>query len=514
MTAVDAQVLDGILVIVSITGIFLHALGCYVLLSLSRNGQQSLHQTFQNLYLIQFAFCECLTNVLQLLRCVSHLISPSSTIKEFHTYLDIINLAGTGTVYYLSISFVTVDRFLDIQLNIRYAVYWSEKQAKSMVISSWLIGFFVSVILTLVQKLHHTNFYQFLFTYYFLPLNLAYLFIAIISYSFIFHKYKKTRSKPRQEGVRRRRCGVTEAEKPTMSNAFEAYRNSRFHVPVLIIVSFVTLKFIPDVIAQIMFWRTPNTCKVVLRVCFISYAILGIFSSYVYILIQTPVRTLLDKKAKKARRRWSMKRHGGRQKCRRNGIVSMNTEQLPGLLLLWQREVTARQMSSECPSLMPSWQREARGEHPSLCEDDSVDNSVASVPDDDVSDNVSQSDERDVRPAWQRGLAASDSVSDNGSGSISNDEHDLSEKSSNSISDHDDNDSDVSDNLQDKLFDDISDISDRSRDSGVPSGPSSKYSSRRSSCIKSLTVSCERTGEEMEDEEWDEYGALVLDTCL
>merc|ERR1712013_138466 len=116
-----------------------------------------------------------------------------------------------------------------------------------------------------------------------------------------------------------------------------------------------------------------------------------------------------------------MKRHGGRQKCRRNGIVSMNTEQLPGLLLLWQREVTARQMSSECPSLMPSWQREARGEHPSLCEDDSVDNSVASVPDDDVSDNVSQSGERDVLPAWQRGLAASDSVSDNGSGSISND---------------------------------------------------------------------------------------------
>lgn len=177
----------------SLINIFIHSVGCYLLYSLFRNGKENLQQ----FYLLHFSSCQVVINSLELFCCLLEMI-PTSTV-DFHglrEYMDIINIAGNGTVYYLFTSYITIDRLCDILLNIRYPVYWSERKVLYLIISSWLTGLALSVIFCLAYGLINLNYYQVLFTYYFPTFNVGFLILVIVTYSFIFHRYRKTRSLP------------------------------------------------------------------------------------------------------------------------------------------------------------------------------------------------------------------------------------------------------------------------------------------------------------------------------
>ena len=292
------NILDVILVFLAIVNLCLHSTGCYLLICLYQNGNQKLQQ----IYLINFSCCEIVMNCVQLVCCTLEMISTSPNTNELRKYLDIVNLAGNGTVYYLSISYINLDRFFDILLNIRYPVYWSEQKSKYLISCTWFVGIFVAVIFSLLYKLKATDYYHVLFTYFFPTLNSVFLIIAVFAYSYIFHKYKQTRPLPTHK-IRRR--GVT--DKPSL-NQVAIYRNSRFHIPVLIVISFVVLKVLPDLTAEIFIFGDVNDVDMMLNICFVSYAFAGIASAYIYVFVQKPIRALLCKKVRATRSLWNLRK--------------------------------------------------------------------------------------------------------------------------------------------------------------------------------------------------------------
>ena len=333
------NVLIGILMVLTMVNICLHSTGCYLLFCL----YGKTNQTLQQLYLINLSCCEVVINLVELMCCAVELISTSTNINEFQKYLDIINLAGNGTVYYLSISYVNLDRLFDILLNIRYPVYWSEQKAKYLITCTWSVGVIVAVVFCLSYQIEGTEQYHVLFTYFFPTLNSAFLVIALATYSFIYHKYKQTRIMPTQK-VRRR--GVTVKPPSTASiNPMAVYRNSRFHIPVLIVTSFVVLKVIPDLVAQIIGCGNKEKCKVILYICFMSHALTGIASAYIYVFMEKSVKRLLQKRIRRALSKW---RPCESNRMRRKGISNRIA---PSIITMEKSEDFTMQN-------IPEWQRD------------------------------------------------------------------------------------------------------------------------------------------------------------
>lgn len=280
-------------IILSIVNILLHFLGCFLLFELRRNGKDNLQQY----YLIHFSCCELVGNMLELVCCVLEHVSSRNNILLLRKYFDVINIAGNGSVYYIIISIITLDRLFDILLNIRYPVYWSKKKAKYLMVMMWSAGIIVSIVFCVTFAFGYTDYYNVLFGYYLPILNAIFLVIAVLTYSFIFHKYRVTRPI-----VKKRRPGVVE-KKGTIMSRFTIYRNSRFHIPVLVVSTFVLLKVIPDMIARCIESADSKGVEIMMHICLLSYAVSGIASAYIYVFVQEPVKTLMYKKLNKLRLR-------------------------------------------------------------------------------------------------------------------------------------------------------------------------------------------------------------------
>ena len=326
-----SDIFDVVLLVSTLTKALLHTISFYLLRHLKRNG----HDIHQATYLTNLSRCEIIMSVLLFIRCVSHFTSWSN-VRQFHMYIDIVNLGGCGIVYYLSISLITVDRLLDILLNIRYPVYCTEQKTKRILCVVWVLGCAVIITLVVLEKKSRIDTYHLLFTYVYPVCNAAYLLLAVATYVFIFQKFNQTRTDPTGNEAPRRRQGVT--AKPTTTerlSLLQVYRNSRFHIPVLIITSFLMFKVTPDLIAEVVGCTNEKFRDMVLHVCLMSYCISGIVSAYVYLQTEPLVMNLRRKKFKELRLWWQCRRKLRWRRTRESSSCSREMDNLPH----WQRDI-------------------------------------------------------------------------------------------------------------------------------------------------------------------------------
>ena len=95
-----------------------------------------------------------------------------------------------------------------------------------------------------------------------------------------------------------RRRGVT-IKPPTTTRAI--YRKSRFHIPVLIVTSFLILEMIPDLVAESIECCNKENLDIVLSIYFTSHALSGMTSAYTYVFMEKSVKRLSQAKLKRVR---------------------------------------------------------------------------------------------------------------------------------------------------------------------------------------------------------------------
>ena len=159
-------------------------------------------------------------------RCQNHLI----TIRGY----------GFVSVYFLVMIYMTLDKLFDIYLNIKYHLYWSEFRAKNLLLLTWLVTICSAVVACMGH--HFTGFavHEVLDLYVYPTFDVIFLVIAIITYTFIFHKYKQSRLPP---VILSRRSSMVVCVK-----TWKVFKQSRFYIPLLLTVTFIVFMVVPEFI--------------------------------------------------------------------------------------------------------------------------------------------------------------------------------------------------------------------------------------------------------------------------
>jgi len=189
----------------------------------------------QFIHLLNLSLCE-LTFVtfglISLLLTVSR-YSESSYRVEAIQYSTII------IVYFLAMIYMTVDRFLEVRLNIFYPLYWKACYTKILLCATWSVCVLLSVTIALMELPDRAKFLEIIFLYVYTPFEFLFLVLSVAIYTYIFIKLKKN-----QVHVLRKKSGLLKHRK-----------KKHFYVPVLIVLTFFMFIMIPDLLMAYLLYR-------------------------------------------------------------------------------------------------------------------------------------------------------------------------------------------------------------------------------------------------------------------
>ena len=161
-----------------------------------------------------------------------------SILHKCQHYIIIIRGCGFVTVYFLTMIYMTLDKFFDIYLNIKYHVYWNEYQTKNLLTFTWLITISSAASASIWYHFTGVNMHETLDLYVYPTFDMLFLIIAISTYGFIFHKYKRSRLPPVHLRRRTSIVGCVQTVK--------VFKQSRFYIPLLLTATFIVFMVIPE----------------------------------------------------------------------------------------------------------------------------------------------------------------------------------------------------------------------------------------------------------------------------
>ena len=292
------------LLILNLANSILHGTGIYLLISLFPRSRFKIQQR----YLIHLSVSEFIFNMAELTKIVFGFVPWNSKKtqlkldKAFH-YLLIVQFTGVALVFYLVMIYLTLDRLMEIVLNIKYPIYWSEEKARLMLIITWIVAGFIAAAICLAHGLVHFNWEPYIYMYFFPVMGFVFLILAITTYTFIFKKYKVSRIHPGPASVVVKRDTNTALKHSSTTSpkrhrsSIYIFRRSKFFIPVLLISTFLIFMVGADL--TLLFATVVHKNKVseeLTSFVFISYAISNLCDACINIFLQKDVRRLLYKK--------------------------------------------------------------------------------------------------------------------------------------------------------------------------------------------------------------------------
>lgn len=253
--------------VISIT---LHGIGIFLLRSLrTRKNQDSI---ILNLSVAEtiMSCCELTQNVLQRFYPVSS--DPVS-------YLTIAQCTLFVLPSFLIMTVLTLDRFFETYLNLKYVCYFNKNTTRYFLSACWLSGFVcASVLLTL--RYRNVNTATVIFKYIFPVTEGIFLMTAIVSYSYIYTKFRKVHHQPCHSRL--------EFYGHQARTKYRMRRN--FFPPFLIVLSFVLFVILPD-ITNLMLFYVFNVGTTLHSNILLTFYVLGfICDAVIYIFLQNHIR--------------------------------------------------------------------------------------------------------------------------------------------------------------------------------------------------------------------------------
>lgn len=292
-----------ILFTLDVMNVVLHSTGISLLLSLySRNKNK-----IQFVYIINLSLCELIINLVGAIETILRIINTTqygpekaatSPLSTACYLMYITNATGFSFVFYMNMIYITVDRLLDILLNLRYPVYWDEYKAITLLKVTWFMGI-VIVAITFVccygydQWVWESVMFEFLYPF----LEIAFMVLAVFTYIFIFRKFKQSQLPPVH--LQYDKSVSTTKKTKRQNSTFEAFKNSRFYISVLLILTFILFMIVPDLAYLFICILPKRESELILTICWIVYGIANICDAFIYIYLQAEVKELLVKKVRR-----------------------------------------------------------------------------------------------------------------------------------------------------------------------------------------------------------------------
>ena len=281
--------IEVVLIMLAVLNIVVHSIGLYLLVSLYKYGNDEP----QYIYIINLSATLLAFNICWFLLGVINVIAIISIPLEVGIYISIITSTVFIVAYYMTLAGITIDRFLEVLLNIKYTIYCGTTKAKLMVSISWFIAVVMTIATLLMHELIAFNF-EIIVTKYVYPIaDFLFILIAVVSYSFIFHRYKATRNHPSgvfRKGSRRKKVSNSS------QSSIVVFRQSRFYVSACLVLNFIVLVAVPDLIFLVANVDNHEHVHQPAEVLMILYNVSFLGDAWVYIFLHPPVRRLLWKK--------------------------------------------------------------------------------------------------------------------------------------------------------------------------------------------------------------------------
>ena len=155
---------------------------------------------------------------------------------------------------------------------------------------TWCMTLSSAITVSIVYHFTEFRVHEALDLYVYPTFNIIFLLIAMVTYGFIFHKYKKSRLPPAQPSFSTTRM--------RRQSTFQVFQKSRFYIPVLLITSFILFMAVPDFIQMgyVASGQSHDGHFVLTTSLRILWAISYLIDAVIDILIKTSVRNLLKQK--------------------------------------------------------------------------------------------------------------------------------------------------------------------------------------------------------------------------
>ena len=261
-----------ILIILDTLSVLLHTLGSYLLICVYQNGCQETQQ----IYIINLAVCEAFIGLLSLLY--------TAVPTDVGIYVGSFIIFGFVTTIYLTMIYISIDRLLDVKLNIRYPLFWNEKKTKYLLIVTWLVNISISIVIIIIHGYAKMNISLSITMPIFITFDFFFTLLAFITYGYLFEKYRRTRVPP-----------IHNTTQPKLS-VFRVFRNSKFYVSALLIITFLSFTVVPDMIMFYLVLINGYISETVFTICKILFAISRLSDACIYIFMKPSVKCLLVEK--------------------------------------------------------------------------------------------------------------------------------------------------------------------------------------------------------------------------
>ena len=233
-------------------------------------------------------------------------------------------------VYYATMTYLALNKLLEILLNISYQSYCTNRGTKILLMGTWIVGFLffismcvhhsggtdipdninnnnnniinnnsnnISAPITNVmnftnrtQKFTSRTNYNEIFTYFYTGFDIFFILIAMSTHGYLFHKYRHTRMQPSLT-----RTGSNFSTQKEPESLWRVFRNSRFYISCLLMATFVGMVVLPKFIYFFLFRHIDDRlCKHILSVVvallyYLSFAL----DAVIYIFLHPPLKRLL-----------------------------------------------------------------------------------------------------------------------------------------------------------------------------------------------------------------------------
>ena len=246
-----------------------HLIGLH-LLAISYQGCRNKQQ---RLLLVSLSVNEALFSLLFSIQEIILLTESESEAHSRNTigfYIHIITSTGLNMTFYRNMFYITIERLVCISCQSQHAKYCTVSTVKYLLGATWMTALVLNIVFCCLYAITGKHFFEWIFQYIFPVLDIVFLLVACISYTFILlvvHRSSK-------------RIG-------------SGLKKFTFVIPLLIVLTFLLFVVLPDLITV--------SCEIkqgtlLWDIFHILYRIAMISDALLYILICHDVRRMLLQK--------------------------------------------------------------------------------------------------------------------------------------------------------------------------------------------------------------------------
>ena len=279
-------------IILCVLNALFHLSGMYFLICL----RHSTMNGSQRMFLLHLSLSESFLTFIEMGKRIIYIITNSEHTMVTE-YMTVVQFSSAAMVYLFIMIYLTVDRFFELYLNIRYPVYWSEKKTKRLLMVTWIVFVVLALILSLLYNYQSID-YKWLFYIYIWPITEAvFLAIAFWTYGYIIRKlYISNKStNALRASIHQLSINNNNAITPAVPNQPNLTK-SAFYLPTLLILTFVLLQVVPDLTILLVVLSGNVVPDHVLTGVFMTYMVSILLDAIIYIFLSPYVKEMLIKK--------------------------------------------------------------------------------------------------------------------------------------------------------------------------------------------------------------------------